>query len=71
MKIREITESTGSGGIATIATPIGATQRRSGDMFFFGQPTNASDPCPNTPDWMKKGKKKKNARWSTKSSSRF
>jgi hypothetical protein len=65
MKIREIMENasvggTGSGAIATVATPIGGMITRSGDSFFSGKYTN--DPFPNTPKRMRQNKGKKNAK---------
>ena len=48
-----------SGSIATVATPLGPVQRRiQGDMFSAKYTTDA-DPTPNTPEWMKKFKRKK------------
>ena len=61
MRIKEIMESSGatsSGGIATIAMPIGAVQTRNGGSFFSGKYMNSADPYPNTPAYMKKGKKR-------------
>ena len=52
--------STGAGSIATVATPLGAIQRRiPQDSMFSGKYTTEADPTPNTPDWMKKFKRKK------------
>lgn len=48
--------ATGAGSIATVATPMGM-QSRNGGSFFTGKYT--TDPTPNTPDWMKKGKKRR------------
>lgn len=52
--------STSAGSIAPVATALGAVQRRMppGDMFSAKYTTN-SNPTPNTPDWMKKYKRKK------------
>lgn len=59
MKMREIFESTTtSGSVATIAMPIGGVIKRIPDSFFAGVPVNDADPYPNTPDYMKKKKKK-------------
>lgn len=55
--IKESAGGTCSGGIATVATPIGPMQTRSGGSFFSGKYTN--DSFPNTPDWIKKTKKKR------------
>ena len=52
--------STNAGSIAPVATALGPVQRRmpAGDMFSAKYTTN-SNPTPNTPDWMKKYKRKK------------
>jgi hypothetical protein len=49
--------ATGSGSIATVSMPMGGTQTRSGGSFFSGKYMNSADPYPNTPAYMKKGKK--------------
>ena len=49
--------STSSGSVATVAQPLGAIQRRIPDSMFTGKYT--TDLTPNTPDWMKKYKRKK------------
>jgi hypothetical protein len=57
MRFKEIIESAGatcSGGIATVATPIGGMQTRNGGSLLTGKYT--TDPTPNTPKRMKKGK---------------
>ena len=63
MKLYEIVglqETTTSGSIATVAMPLGAVQRRMPqDSLFSGKYTTDSNPTPNTPDWMKKFKRKK------------
>ena len=64
MKISEIFENasvggTSSGSIATVSSPIGGVIKRNPDSFF-GAPMT-SELYPNTPDYMKK-KKKKNAK---------
>jgi hypothetical protein len=65
MRAREfVTENatagaTGSGSIATVAQPLGAMQTRSGGTFFSGKYMNSADPYPNTPAYMKKGKKQR------------
>jgi hypothetical protein len=38
--------------------PLGAMQKRNGGSFFTGA-KYSNEPFPNTPDWMKKGKKKR------------
>jgi len=63
MRAREfVTENasagaTGSGTIATVAQPLGGVIRRNGGSFFSGKYSNSADPYPNTPAYMKKGKK--------------
>ena len=63
MRAREfVTENatvgaTGSGNIATVAQPLGGVIRRNGGSFFSGKYSNSADPYPNTPAYMKKGKK--------------
>jgi hypothetical protein len=52
-----IVETTTSGSIATVAMPLGGTITRNGGSFFTGKYSN--DATPNTPDWMKKGKKRR------------
>ena len=49
--------ATSSGGVATVAAPLGGTITRNGGSFFSGKYSNS--PTPNTPDWMKKGKKRR------------
>ena len=49
--------ATGSGSIATVAQPLGGVIRRNGGSFFSGKYMNSADPYPNTPAYMKKGKK--------------
>jgi hypothetical protein len=52
--------STGTGSIATVAAPLGAIQRRiPQDSMFSGKYTTDANLTPNTPDWMKKFKRKK------------
>lgn len=48
--------ATSSGSIATVAAPMGM-QTRNGGSFFSGKYMNSADPYPNTPAYMKKGKK--------------
>lgn len=48
--------ATSSGSIATVAAPLGM-QTRNGGSFFSGKYMNSADPYPNTPAYMKKGKK--------------
>jgi len=60
MRAREILENasaatSSAGGIATVAQPLGMITR-SGASMFGGKYT--TDLTPNTPDWMKKLKKK-------------
>ena len=67
MKIREIMEnasggSTGSGAIATVATPIGGMITRNGGNFFSGKYVTGADLTPNTPKEYKKKQGKKNAK---------
>ena len=63
MRAREfVTENasagaTGSGSIATVAQPLGDVIRRNAGSFFSGKYMNSADPYPNTPAYMKKGKK--------------
>jgi hypothetical protein len=65
MRAREfVTENatagaTGSGSIATVAQPLGGMITRSGGTFFSGKYMNSADPYPNTPAYMKKGKKQR------------
>lgn len=49
--------ATGSGSIATVAQPLGGIIRRNAGSFFSGKYMNSADPYPNTPAYMKKGKK--------------
>lgn len=49
---------TSSGSIATVVAPLGGTISRNGGNFFTGA-KYTNDACPNTPDWMKRGKKKR------------
>jgi hypothetical protein len=60
MRAREILENasagaSSSGSVATIAQPLGMTSRSGGSMLSGKYTT---DLTPNTPDWMKKLKKK-------------
>ena len=48
--------ATSTGSIATVASPMGM-QTRNGGSFFSGKYMNSADPYPNTPAYMKKGKK--------------
>ncbi len=54
--------STCSGGIATVAMPVGAVQTRNGGNFFTGKYTTDADPTPNTPKEYKKKLGKKNVK---------
>jgi hypothetical protein len=47
--------TTSSGSVATVAQPLGDPIRRNGGSFFSGKYSNSA--CPNTPAYMKKGKK--------------
>jgi len=49
--------STSAGSIAPVATPLGGTISRNPNSFFSGKYT--TDPTPNTPSYMKKGKKRR------------
>jgi hypothetical protein len=51
--------ATGSGSIATVAQPLGGVITRNGGSFFTGKYMNSADPYPNTPAYMKKGKKRR------------
>ena len=51
--------ATGSGSIATVATPLGGVITRNAGSFFTGKYMNSADPYPNTPAYMKKGKKRR------------
>ena len=49
--------STSAGSIAPVATPLGGTISRNPNSFFSGKYT--TDTTPNTPSYMKKGKKRR------------
>ena len=51
--------STCSGSIAPVVTAFGGTISRNGGHFFSGTKYTNDDATPNTPDWMKKYKRKK------------
>jgi hypothetical protein len=51
--------ATGSGSVATVSMPLGGMITRNGGSFFTGKYSNSADPTPNTPAWMKKGKKRR------------
>lgn len=51
--------ATGSGSIATVATSLGGVITRNAGSFFTGKYMNSADPYPNTPAYMKKGKKRR------------
>ena len=65
MRAREfVTENAGVGGtsagsIAPVSMPLGGTITRNGGSFFSGKYMNSADPYPNTPAYMKKGKKQR------------
>lgn len=50
--------ATSSGSVATVAAPLGGMISRNGGNFFTGA-KYTNDAYPNTPDWMKKYKRKK------------
>ena len=49
--------ATSSGSIAPVAQPLSGVITRNGGTFFSGKYSNSADPYPNTPAYMKKGKK--------------
>lgn len=49
---------TSSGSVATVAAPLGGMISRNGTNFFTGT-KYTTDATPNTPEWMKKYKRKK------------
>jgi hypothetical protein len=51
--------STTSGSIAPVAQPLGGVITRNAGSFFTGKYMNSADPYPNTPAYMKKGKKRR------------
>ena len=51
--------ATGSGSVATVNMPMGGAITRNGGSFFTGKYSNSADPYPNTPAYMKKGKKRR------------
>ena len=51
--------STSSASIAPVSMPIGSMIRRNAGSFFSGKYMNSADPYPNTPAYMKKGKKRR------------
>ena len=51
--------STTSGSIALVAQPLGGIITRNAGSFFTGKYSNSADPYPNTPAYMKKGKKQR------------
>ena len=51
--------ATGSGSIASVAQPLGGMITRTAGSFFSGKYMNSADPFPNTPAYMKKGKKQR------------
>ena len=50
--------ATSSGSVATVVAPMGM-QTRNGGSFFSGKYMNSADPYPNTPAYMKQGKKRR------------
>ena len=50
---------TSSGSIAPVSMTIGGVIRRNAGSFFSGKYMNSADPYPNTPAYMKKGKKRR------------
>ena len=61
VNLRETATSgaTGSGSIATVATPLGGMISRNGGSFFSGTKYTTDDATPNTPAEYKKYKRKK------------
>jgi hypothetical protein len=62
MRMHEIMETASAGascagGVAPVAMPLGTLSRLSGSLLI-GKYTTKSNPTPNTPDWMKRLKKK-------------
>jgi hypothetical protein len=51
--------TTTSGSIAPVAMPLGGTITRNAGSFFSGKYMNSADPYPNTPAYMKKGKRRR------------
>jgi hypothetical protein len=51
--------STTSGSIAPVAHPLGGMITRNAGSFFSGKYMNSADPFPNTPAYMKQGKKRR------------
>jgi hypothetical protein len=49
--------STAAGSIAPVAMPLGGIITRNSGSLFSGKYSNSADPYPNTPAYMKKGKK--------------
>lgn len=51
--------TTTTGSIATVSMPLGGIITRNAGSFFSGKYMNSADPYPNTPAYMKKGKKRR------------
>jgi hypothetical protein len=51
--------TTVSGSIAPVEMSVGPMIRRNAGSFFSGKYMNSADPFPNTPAYMKKGKKRR------------
>ena len=51
--------ATSSGSVAAVSMPLGSTITRNPGSFFSGKYMNSADPYPNTPAYMKKGKKRR------------
>ena len=51
--------TTTSGAISPVEMPMGPMIRRNAGSFFSGKYMNSADPYPNTPAYMKKGKKRR------------
>jgi len=51
--------TTCSGSIAPVEMSMGPVIRRNAGSFFSGKYMNSADPFPNTPAYMKKGKKRR------------
>ena len=51
--------ATVAGSIAPVEMGLGTVIRRNGGSMFTGKYSNSADPYPNTPAYMKKGKKRR------------
>ncbi len=59
VNLKEDSVSTTSGSIAPVVTALGGVISRNGGSFFSGTKYSSDNATPNTPDWMKKYKRKK------------